>query len=260
MTTFLYFVPGVTENKVDVKAVGLEYAFDGSPAKSYNTRGFDGEGGSVLAQREKGASLSFDPPKQTWKEFKGYWVGYWNNNPPTEEALRRDLQLRGKPIRIREEWWTVPIARSFELDDGQIIARGNLSRYWDVNKDGEFVFGDVEERLRPLWDAALQWWDFVYQMDSPDEDKTIEPPVLLQVDLAKLACVVMGFNYRIGPAEMAMLHMLSEDTSQAIMDVAIDREGFTSLCDAMSKKNRQAENSTTSGGNAQAKDSHLLPT
>ena len=235
--SFIYFIPGEDNNSVDIKALGLEYAFDKGPHRGMNRRGFDGETqGAVLVDQDAmpASRCTLKTDEQVWRKIKNYHIGYWKDSPPTEESLRRPIRLAGRSLQLGGEDWQVPVAISFEDYQGEVISTYQLSQYVDCDEDGEPVLGDVEERFAPLMEQVLPW--------VQAEEFTLN-------QLWKVAANVLSYNYRVSVPELAMLKLLTTDVARNVLDICTDVENLARL--QAEKKTSTIDDVTTTNAGEQ---------
>lgn len=130
MASFLIYVPrehhpesSLTE--AILAAVGLA---DLAPAETANIGGGlgpDGKGGTLIGWTKPGRiRFHIDPAEQTWfPAVKSgdlppgrYWVGVWNDSPPTAADLLRPYPYRGKLVELAGQNWTVPLPKNLPTD------------------------------------------------------------------------------------------------------------------------------------------------
>jgi len=234
MSSFVYFVPGVNNNEVDWKSLGLSYALGNDCVRGNNQEGMDGVGGAVLSDSSQPGHLNrIVKDKQVWKKCGKYWIGYWKDDPPTAATLKRKTQLYGKPVRMQGQEWEVPCAISFDETNGELLSTHHLSRYVSFDDEGEPTYGEVEEQFAPLMDIAMKW------MGSNEEGGWT------LIELWKAAGRVMSFNYRAGFHELCLLNVLTDRTAKEIMDVCVDISGVSAITDAVEDRQKK---SSESGG------------
>ena len=133
---FLYAITGDNPSAANWQR-SLGYALD-NPQMGSNTKGFDGEPVVLLSNRNLPADRLRIDEGQTWRRCGEAWVGFWNDLIPTEESLRKPMQLDGRQLELRGQQWKVPIAISFdETPDGQMFRQVHLSRYVDFTDEAE---------------------------------------------------------------------------------------------------------------------------
>lgn len=122
--------------------------------------------GGWLFWRQPDGVMGFDkyvPEKQTWLKScqKGdtppglYWVGVWNDSPPTEGELRRAYREPGKTLRIEEQDWLVPRPQE-------------LPRTARLSDDGSFRF-EVQRKFETFFHECA-WWSQQIEDVATKED------------------------------------------------------------------------------------------
>jgi len=112
-----------------LKRLGLEDHIAGMEASQLaGEQSPDGEPGNLYAWRAKGnEQMVVNKDKQTWvKSASGYWVGIWNESPPSETELRRPYMQNGVWLEFGEEkkgTWKLPTPATIDQklalsDDG----------------------------------------------------------------------------------------------------------------------------------------------
>ena len=221
--SFLYAVPGKDNNNVTWDH--FKHAFDGQPQRGLDQRGLTDEKTAVLADHSVSTSkMRIAKEEQEWRRVQKdegiYWIGYWKNDPPTPETLRRTRLLSGKEIKTRVGGWTVPTAISFHLVDGETQTIQHLERYVDFNDQGQKVYGDVVEQFEPLHDIAMAWLGQGDSFLSPDE-------------VLEFASQVIGHNYRVAYEELCMLRAFTQDIAVDVMTTLVDTSDHNELRDAV---------------------------
>jgi len=233
MSGFLYYIPDVKDSH-PVHEGKLSYAFEGQPASRRCYKGPDGVEGVVFGTEK----LGYFADQQTWQDvpFLECWIGFYCDEPPQESDLRRKATLLGRSLEINGQQWQIPVARSFELIDGNPAIVSRLSQYIQVDySTGEWMVGEVQKEYRKLWEAALRYWDYWSQVNLLDEDDKTEGP---QVELAhgevlEMTELAMATNYRMSRVEMSLLELLSGASCTDIMSIVID---ITALDELLLKK------------------------
>lgn len=175
--------------------------------------GPDGRGGSIAAC---GAHPpEFQPERQAWLQGGArWWVGLEDAQlPPGPDDLVRELGLEGYEL---------------ELGDGRLWRAPRILR-WDIEKlehqpaiprmltrvpaeTGGFKFAyEVPEAFKPVLKIAQRSFeDHVHERSVPIER------------LFEDASALLSANYRIGPAEVALLGLLDEGNAQQILALSFD--------------------------------------
>lgn len=144
--------------------------------------------------------IAYRPDQQTWTPavaFDGmpagrYWIGFWNDSPPTPEDLQRDYAYPGAKVRLGDErQWLLP--RAYELPAEMIRADDGTWKYETQRKFHAF-------RLESLdWHRRL--------MDAEEGESIRWAPVAEFVERA------LAINYRITPEVVNQLRLFT--TSEA---------------------------------------------
>jgi len=231
MPGFLYYIPGLQAglSLEAARAAGLAYALDG-PIGSVGVRGGPDGGDGVLVALAKSAAaeeLSYHPDRQTWRKIPACdaWVGLSTTHYPLSTDLARGKQLAGHEVVLGDDRpWLVPVARGWVEQDGDLRWYHNLPQRSVLADDGRWSEGDVLPRYAPLWELAMRFEDArraaVTLIDAPAGGA-----VRVQFDfdgLHQAAVRCLQENYRIGPAEAALLGLLTADISREILEALID--------------------------------------
>lgn len=131
MSHHMIFIDGSVANQrpkdVVLTDLGLEDHIAGCdvmPVSSEESP--SGAGGLLFAWRSKtDTQLRYSRGEQTWmKSAGGYWVGIWNDNPPTEGDLRRTYMQNGEFLPFCSKGtWKLPLPSTIDMkialgDDG----------------------------------------------------------------------------------------------------------------------------------------------
>jgi len=221
---FLYFVPG---NRSNVQAVEIGYAFDGGKVSQTceTMSGPDGQRGTILANRSVPSQLvGHDKQKQTWRQCGEVWIGYWNDNKPTEKTLKRPVIVPGNAVTLIDgAEWEIPRGLVF---DGASMSQ-TLPRMLDVDSTGEWIIGDVKPDLAKLWEATCQVYDSwigrlaAINTEDGEVSDTSEVSITFADELAMVE-LCLQTNYRIGRHEIGMLGLLDRDTPSQVLLALID--------------------------------------
>lgn len=155
-------------------AVGLaDHAGNATPIKC--EKGPQGLSGKLVGWISTAAGktrLEYRPDEQTWipsvpidgRERGAYWVGIWNESPPTESELRRPYTQTGEWVDFGKAKWKLPTV-------------GSVDRYAAYNDDGSMKWVPVRE-FSWLMDEAeklkaeyLQAWgekEMLFQFDPTE--------------------------------------------------------------------------------------------
>lgn len=223
---FNYFLPGLTKAQVapgetldrDVLArVGLaDVLSDCTRVPQHASvsdvrKGCGGQAGCVIApvRKHKGEpGTVFSHDLMTWKAVTGYWIGWENNVPVSPQDLERLALIGGSEVADDGgRTWLIPIARAphhgYEF--------GALPQSYTFGDDGEPTPHLVPSHAW-LWELAGQIRDWYLAEAGPEEDATplekAQHERLPFTQLVKYAARILGVNYRLGPAELNVLHWL----------------------------------------------------
>ena len=240
---FLYYLPGLQSGLPleTARAAGLAYALDG-PISTVGVRGGpDGGDGVVLALAKsiQPEELSYHPDRQTWRKIPACsaWVGlspesrvqgpgsHSTLGSQLSTSLARAKQLGGHEVVLADgRRWLVPMARGWVEQDGDLRWYHNLPQQSVLADDGRWSEGDVLPRYAPLWELAMRFEDarrVAVSVETPGDGESVR--VQFDFDgLHQAAVRCLQENYRIGPAEAALLNLLTADISREICEALID--------------------------------------
>lgn len=199
------------------------------------TRGPSGGGGvlaGVTADR-----LAYSAEGQTWRRLPGgrVWFGFWNDAKPTPMDLKRDEQLPGYSVKLRDGYqWLVPMARAWS----EMGIDPKIPASLDFDDDGNVRRGAVEPRFRDLEEAAKQYLDFFI-----GEGKATYELLL------KWAVDAIAINYRIGKFEALALGLFDDQflAAQEVLRAAIDWPGFVAISGKKQEGLQSGDQSTPPG-------------
>lgn len=199
---FLLYIPDVqTSDPAHLERVGLGDLVQGATFLNEG-EGPDGRGGMVIAWGSGGRPPQrhyFSAAEQTWVNAVAwdgldpyrYWVGVWNDAPPTPGDLRRPYQERGVPFAMGDgNEWNLPKFR--ELPRDIILADDGTPRF------------EVQRRYHTLWHESLTWYS---RFAAAGDDFTFK-----WSEGFAFVCRAMAINYRIVPELVSHLRLLSTDT------------------------------------------------
>jgi hypothetical protein len=267
MAGFLYYVPtsikavksgglGLTDPD-EIAELGLGHAFETPPVAAGVRGGPDGGNGTLLGQSASfcGQRIGYYPDKQTWRKIpkSEVWLGWYTENLPRPDALRRSEVVPGERVRLGDgNLWLIPLSRSVSDDseDYSVCSAIPASRMLDDN--GNWVRGAPEPRYARLWETANRVWDAIIDrvVESTGESSTIE------IGEESDACVdALQANYRVGPAEISALGLLTDQSASAIIKAMV---GVPKLLDRLKKK-RAESGVSMSDGELGSTQSTVLP-
>lgn len=206
---------GTTISPADVSAAGLDYAMDGRGFLPRNiSAGPGGGAGIILAfDRHDGQipAVRYAADAQTWRKGPAgkFWVGVDNDDHPGPDDLIRRSPADGERIKL--------------LDDNE----------WIIPRIVSPLRANALHKLITLDDDGETW----LYVPMP-EDEAIIADGNKVLDLAKncnggniridfqegtrIAISALKMNYRIGPLEVDLLHLLSESDIGKVLWSMID--------------------------------------
>ncbi len=236
MNGFLYFIEGKnTVTKADLEAAGLAYAFDG-PFSFREAGTGPGAAGVVVGV---GENIGFYPDRQTWLPIPGspgVFLGFEiAETKPKPADLARTEQIDGYVVELADgESWLVPVARCFP--EGSMLPMAMT-----IGPDGKVVKEALPKFAAACRDAERLWDFFRSENGMLNEDETVEP--LDDSEMFALAAGVLALNYRVGPAEVSALRLLTTKNIKRILWCFVDAPGYLAVqtaradADAEAKKN-----------------------
>lgn len=206
---YLIFIPGQHSGTTKELFASVGLSDIEHEIQVINSDGPDGNKGKLCGWLSSTQNqLIFKPDVQTWipsaksgtRESGAYWVGIWNDSPPTEEDLRKPNHRRGSFIKLgNDERWS-------------IVVPGHLDRYPLLNADGT---------LQWCVDTQFNW--YVTEIDKRKEDLipgSTEGKFIMVFDLTKdwfFLTSVLQINYRLVPEVAAYLNLFSENSLKELL-------------------------------------------
>ena len=204
--------------------------------------GASGPGGHVgMLAVHSGEHMGYYPERQIWrKRGPGVWVGMWRELPkPTPAELATADPLPGHEVTLRDgQRWVAPMAR--EWDAVAESSRVRVPAAFDLNDDGQWVRGEVEQPYQRLWDIASKRWETIGDPSAS----------LLLTDATDMAVECLSVNYRLGRVEAALLGLFDDQGRAAleVLDAAVDLPTIRAWM--QKKTDRPDDASSTSDGEA----------
>lgn len=209
MSQFLYFIPGMPRNRIPRDEVLATFAKDAlwdllrsdktwsGTSAVFNMLHQDGPGGKVGTifaclpggMAIDGFATDYRPAEQTWVEIDGAWLGWYTDNPPTEESLRKPSQISGYPVTLNDDSaWTAPVIRCQPAG-----SRVTLPQSLGLGTGGTRIV-----RIKPQYqrwqDLVAKLWGYKFSGEGASLS-----------DLCDDAAILLSLNYRIGPREIDAL-------------------------------------------------------
>jgi hypothetical protein len=220
MASFQVFIPDSPEQKtVPLASVGLIDGFRGHETDRTQS-GPDGKPGAVYSWiTPQAVRFGYKPDQQTWipsakngdQESGAYWVGFWNDSPPTEKDLRRPDMRRGALIELgNKERWT-------------ITTPDHLDRFPDLQSDGS---------IRWCSDTQFNWLtaDLDRRKEEGIQTSEVDGESVTSILFDDehdwyFLCRVLAVNYRITPEVVSQLRLFSQsairETVAALMGMVL---------------------------------------
>ena len=177
--------------------------------------GPDGGGVMIGWLDSTNADARYLPDEQTWVpastqwggELGRYWVGLWNDSPPTENELRRPDHRRGAQIKLGNgEHWSVATPNTIQ----------------------HFPHFDAEGKLAQVPDAQFNWLTtdldkFKASRITQNEDDPTS--VFVSFDFEEdfdFICRLLQVNYRVTPEVIAQMKLLDVDAIREMIAALMD--------------------------------------
>lgn len=245
MAPFIYAIPKVTSISDRLfEQIGLaDVMNETDPAQRqfrHSSKGPGGQDCTLLMVSDNTKLLRFNPDEQTWTISRNekFWVGFYNDDRPTEIILRRRMQLAGHEVELQDaSKWLIPVARiltgasalpqSLFIDGQDEIIKMPLQKY------AEFT-----HKVDKLWD------DFRNETDP----KSKEEPKLSTADRMHLAAEALAFNYHVGLDETNMLGLITTQNLIEIMEAIIDVPTLIRIAKNFAKQKKNGISGTAGDG------------
>jgi hypothetical protein len=234
MGGFLYYLPGRSAGigLAEVQAAGLAYAIDG-PISTVGVRGGPDGGDGVLVALTAAVApeqLRYQADAQTWRKAPNgdLYVGMHLDQSliPNPQSLARPRQLAGHEVVLADgRPWLVPMARGWTEEVGDLRWYHALPQRSVLGEDGRWRPGDVLPRFAALWILAMRFEEARRQALFGIEGAADGKPVQVAFDfdgLHEAAVRALLENYRVGPAEVDLLGLLTGDIAREILEALID--------------------------------------
>lgn len=158
--------------------------------------------GVVISWPDIGDSTTgYQPGQQVWLpaaqsgelESKRYWVGIWNEKPPTSKDLQRPAQYRGRSIALGDgHEWVLPMASELPAD-------------FILDESGSWI-SEIQPQFHDVFEQALNWYERITNAD--ENTKYVE-----YEEIIKFVVPMLGLNYLITPEIVSELRILNKENS-----------------------------------------------
>jgi len=226
MSNFLYFIPVkstkdipayLSENGLDY----FDYQFDKFVFTSCNIKG---KKGFIIQRDGTPFSARYIENEQKWLKIPKTeaMCGYWLNEPPTPDALKRDKIIEGVyvPITLKDgNKWTIPTAR-VNCDNE---TTGMLKRQMTFDDEGKIVPGDFADNGEKANKIAADLTNkLVESWNNSDVKFEYDDSLPIQI---------LSINYRVSATEVLLLNLWDYQGQEGghIIFEFVDYIGFLEL-------------------------------
>lgn len=245
MAGFIYAIPaGGMISAKKLEEVGLAGIFGTEIIKAafYSQRGTSqGPGGgdcTLICIGDDAKQLYFKPEEQTWQQSLNgkYRVGFYENDRPDEQSLRRKKQLAGFEVELGDGGkWLIPVARI--ITGGSVLPQSLI-----LGKDGAIVTEALPQYAEFSAKAEKLWEDFQVE-NKWKEGKT----KLTVAERMTFAIEALAWNYHINIEEVNLLKLITTENLGEIMAAIIDVPTIIEVAKQM-KDEKKKGNAATDGG------------
>lgn len=227
---FIYYIPGAgAVGRQEIEAAGLADVLPAGLALAQRAT-VGGPGGGrpgVLISAGPAATLLYAPARQPWARRADCggpadseaWLGLEPADPPTPADLARRELIDGYELPLAgpdgaDHPWLIPLARVFPAGTllPQALALG----------PGGAVVQEILPRFAAACRLAERLWDLA-RAAAGDWPADAEPPQALgDAEEFRAAATFLGINYRVGPAEISALGILTTRTLARVVFLAVD--------------------------------------
>lgn len=227
MPGLLYFLPDRTRDVMlpALAAAGIGHAFERTPTVRGVQCGPGNAAGLVLADSRHVEEIGYFPQRQTWRSVPKTeaWVGMFSAQQPGPGDLRRERQLDGHLVTLLDgAQWLVPVARGHAEEDGDLRWYHTLPRRATLDDEGRWTAGAVLPRYAPLLEAATRWEEAQAAGNVRDQEGGRAALMFDFAGTIEAAAEVLAANYLVGPAEIDLLGLLTEEIAVEVLNALID--------------------------------------
>lgn len=250
MGAILYFAPGRQAITLDeIQALGIDTRGVISPKTRAVTGGPNGQHGIVFVleydgHKPRDFTVGFYPDRQVWEQAPGreYWNGYYREDKPGPDDLSRADGLRSYPVTLLDgNDWLIPIGRYVATRNGVNTPLPLMSRYNGKTHEP----GGVLMEYQWIFDVGTRALE-ILNGDRKDDFTWSEQ--------AEMCCRLLAVNYHVGPCEIDLLRLLSQEQQATILHMAGDGPGWWAI------KKKEAEGiASSSVGDADSSETTSQP-
>lgn len=204
---YLIYIPGTGNDGSPsdlLKSVGLDHLSKAIDVKQ--SEGPDGERGRLFwwPDSKTAGQFLYKPGTQTWlpsakdgdRGSGSYWLGFFNDSPPSEEDLRRPDHRGGEFVKLgNDERWS-------------ICSPSRIDRFPLLNSDGTITWA-VDEAFN--WLVAEIDKRRAEALSTMDDEGSVTLTFSFEHDW-RFLCSVLQINYRITPEVVSHLRLFSQQS------------------------------------------------
>lgn len=157
----------------------------------------------------------YEPSRQVWLQGGAkWWVGLEDRQQqPGPNDLVREVGLDGYEVELGDgQHWRVPRLLRWDSEKLEHVEAIPKRMTYVAGASGGIKIGyEIPEAFRGVVSIARQAWD----------DHVHERPISVE-ELFKRAADLLSCNYKLGPAEAALLGLLDEDAAVRMLAMSFD--------------------------------------
>lgn len=171
-------------------------------------KGPTGQGGVFAAwPRTDAPDMGYFPKRQSWcpavaqdgRPAGRYWIGFWNDAPPTPDDLKRPAQFDGYWLELGDgRRWVIPKA---------VLLPQDLT----LAEDGTLVRAP-QERFREFWKRSEQWYRRMVLCNLDESTIRVDEALSqerLDVEWWDYLLSALALNYRLTPEVASHLKLFN---------------------------------------------------
>lgn len=222
MAGLLFYFPkakgGVVEKWFDEAGIGgLLRDDDAKPMQcdAHVLTGPDGQTGGRLSfwddpsDPKRTPKPAIEASQQTWlkapasdgREVGAYYVGYWNDKPPTPEDLLRTTITPSAEVKLGRDKWLIPIARE-------------MPQTYGLDADGRTTWAYEADEHQAYFDEAMRLHRDIQESLDASGGQTFNRK---DDELLPFVFQALAMNYRVTPEVLALIKAIRRE--QMVMAV-----------------------------------------